>query len=299
MRANNLSVVLAAAVLAAVAAPAAPAYAGGIEKDINRRWLGAWVVTRTELYSDCNGVETNNRINGTLVSGRGARRFQPGELAKVTKVDAGRHRIDVRISLVEPVLLAHREGPFTLYDVASCRAELEIEVPRDQVKAQDVASLDRQIAGLVERFSTVEEARVSRTWNKRSREPLPPDYERTLRAHAAWKAEQQNAAVRAKVDEAHQTVQRVTERITDDAEYLRGFAAGVQAARQNGAGGCPEMLAINLREHGSGTVALAGVGTVPAQSPYARGQRDGQRLVQGLELVRRLDAECLVEVPGP
>jgi hypothetical protein len=300
MRSRNLPIVLAAvAALTAALAPAAPAYAGGIEKDINRRWLGAWVVTRTEMYSDCNGVDTNNRINGTLVSGRGARRFQPGELAKVTKVDAGRHRIDVRISLVEPVLLAHREGPFTLYDEASCRAELEIEVPRDQVKTQDIASLDRQIAGLVERFSTVEEARVSRTWNKRTREPLPPDYEKTLRAHGVWKAEQHNAAVRAKLDEAHQTVRRVTERITDDGEYLRGFAAGVQAARQNGAGECPTMMAVNLREQGSGTVTLAGVGTVQAQSPYARGQRDGQRLVQGLELIHRLPAECMVEVPEP
>ena len=120
--------------LAAVTTLTAPAFAGGIEKDINKRWLGAWVVTRSEMYSDCNAVYTQNRINGSLVSGRGARRFQPGELAKVTKVDAGRHRIDVRISLVEPVLLTYREGPFTLYDEASCRVELEVEVSRDQVK---------------------------------------------------------------------------------------------------------------------------------------------------------------------
>src|SRR5512134_166341 len=147
-------------ILVALATLTTPAFAGKIEKDINRRWLGAWVVTRTEMYSDCGAAYTQNRVNGTLVSGRGVRRFQPGELAKVTKVDAGRHRIDVRISLVEPVLLSHREGPFTLYDELSCRVELEVEVPRDQVKEQDIASLDRQISGLVERFSTVEEARL-------------------------------------------------------------------------------------------------------------------------------------------
>ena len=291
MRAKIMPLILAAAVTLT-----APAFAGGIEKDINRRWLGAWVVTRSEMYSDCNAVYTQNRVNGTLVSGRGVRRFQPGELAKVTKVDAGRHRIDVRITLVEPVLLSHREGPFNLYDEASCRVELEVEVPRDQVKGQDIASLDRQIAGLVERFSTVEDARLSRAWNKRTREPLPPDYERTLRAHAAWKAEQQNAAVRAKMDEANQTAQRVTERISEDPEYLKGFAAGVQAARQSGAGECANMMAVNLRELSTGTVTLAGIGTVPVQNNYARGHRDGQRLVQGLELVRRLP-ECLVEVP--
>ncbi len=272
------------------------ALAGGIEKDINKRWLGAWVVTRVEMYSACDPSYTNNRVNGTLVSGRGARRFQPGELAKVTKVDAGRHRVDVRISLVESVLLSHRDGPFTLYDESSCRVELEVEVPRDQVKGQDIASLDRQIAGLVERFSTMEDARVSRAWNKRTREPLPPDYERTLRAHAAWKAEQHNAAVRAKLDEANQTTQRVTERITEDPEYLRGFAAGVQAARQSGAGECANMMVVNLREQSSGTVTLAGLGTVPVQNTYARGHRDGQRLVLGLELQRRLP-ECLVTVP--
>jgi hypothetical protein len=287
-----------AAVLAVVmlALPAA-ASAASVEKDIRSRWLGAWVVTRAEMYSNCNGLFTGNRVNGTLVSGRGARRFRGGEVAKVTKVDAGRSRIDVRISLAEPVLLARQEGPFTLFDEAGCLVELEIEVPRDQVKGEDIQSLDRQIGAVLERHSTAEDARASRAWNKRTREPYPEDYERTLRAHAAWKAEQQNAQVQAKFDEAARVSEQVTGRVSDDPEYLRGFADGVQAAREAPVTACPEMMAANLKEVTSGTVTLAGVGTVSAVTPYARGFGDGRRLVVGLALLRGLPA-CFVEVPA-
>ena len=284
-------------VVAMLGIPAA-ASAAGVEKQVNSRWLGAWVVTRAEMYSNCNGLSTDNRVNGTLVSGRGVRRFRPGEMAKVTKVDAGRSRIDVRISLAEPVLLARQDGPFTLYDEAGCLVELEIEVPRDQVKHQDIQSLDRQIGAVLERYSAVEEARNSRSWNKRTREPFPEDYERTLRAHAAWKAEQFNARVQAKLDEAARVSDQVTARVSDDPNYLKGFADGIQAAREASAAACPAMLAANLKEIATGTVTLAGVGTVSATTPYARGYDDGRRLVVGLALLRSLPG-CFVEVPAP
>lgn len=267
-----------------------------MEKKIAGRWLGAWVVTRVEAYSDCSGLTTNNRVNGTLVSGRGLRRFQPGELGKVIKVDAGRDRIDIKLSLVETVLLPRQDGPFTLYDERSCLVEFEVEVPRAQVKEQDVQGLDRQIATIVERFSTVEQARQSRGWNRRTREPYPEDYQTTLRAHAVWKAEQHNARIQAKIDEAGLTAEQVTAKVADDPEYLRGLADGIQAAREAGPGACPAMLSANLREVTSGTVTFAGIGTIQAAAPYARGFGDGRRLVVSLALMRNLPS-CFVEVP--
>lgn len=284
--------------LVAVLGFPAMGFAAGVEKQITGRWLGAWVVTRAELYSDCTGLHTANRVNGTLVSGRGARRFRSGELGKVTKVDAGRSRIDLKVSLVEPVLLARQEGPFTLYEEARCHVELQVEVPRDQVKAEDIQGLDRQVADLLERHSAAEQAKESRGWNKRERDPYPEDYDRTLRAHAVWKAEQHNARIQAKLDEAALVAEQVTGKVANEPEYLRGFAEGVRATREAGAGACPAMLSLNLKEVTSGTVTLAGVGTVSAVTPYARGYGDGRRLVLGVTLVRGLPG-CFVEVPRP
>ena len=42
--------------------------------------------------------------------------FAQGELAKVDKINLKRARIDLYLSLGEPVLASHMDGPFELYD---------------------------------------------------------------------------------------------------------------------------------------------------------------------------------------
>ena len=62
---------------------------------------------------------------------------------------------------------------------------------------------------VLSRFTSQGEATGSRAWNRRQRDPYPEDYERTLAAHAAWKAEQANAAIQARIDQAaEETEQR-------------------------------------------------------------------------------------------
>ena len=41
------------------------------------------------------------------------------------------------------MLLPTQDGPFTLYREASCRIELEVELPRDLVKSKAVPRTDR------------------------------------------------------------------------------------------------------------------------------------------------------------
>ena len=60
--------------------------AGELERALQRRWLGAWVVTTVETYSDCGRAYTPNRLNGKLVSSRGQNQFRSGELAKLEKL---------------------------------------------------------------------------------------------------------------------------------------------------------------------------------------------------------------------
>ncbi len=270
-------------------------FPSSLERGLKSRWLGAWVLTTVETYSACSGRHTSNRVNGRLVSSKGRHRFHRGELARVERVDVKRRRIDLYLSVVEPLLVPHRHGPFTLYNEVACKIELEVEVPRELVKAKDAASLDRTLAPILERFADIEGARRAASWNERERAPFPDDYERTLARHAIWQAEQNNALVQARMDEALRETSEITARIGSDPAYLSAFANGVQAARDLDFGDCSGLLAIDLSK-GPSRVSRARnqEGRTPPRT--SRGYRDGEHLVLGLEMLANLP-ECFVSIP--
>jgi hypothetical protein len=272
-----------------------PARSADLEREIRSRWLGAWVVTRVDTYSDCAGVYTNNRVNKNLVKSSGARAFRAGELAKLDRIDAKRSRLDLHLSLAEPVLAPYRDGPFTLYRELECRVELQLELPRETVRGKDTRAIDRAAMLVLERHATREEARTSPRWNGRVRDPYPEDYDTTLAQHAAWKAEQANAAVQARLDQALAETSRLRDRVSEDPHYLVGLARGVAATRAAElADTCPALLAIDLAAiH---RVPPSPKALSPAESAEARGVADGRLLVYGLELLRRLPG-CFVPVP--
>jgi hypothetical protein len=308
----NPAFVAAAASLLAAAATAARA--GDFQTTLASRWRGAWVVTNAETYSDCAGPYTGNRINGRLVSGRAMLRFKAGELAKVDSIDLKRSRLDLRLSYPEPILRAYQDGPFTLYDEAQCRVEMQVELPREMVKGQDVMGVERLLGPVLERHSTEEAARSSKVYNTRAREAYPADYKQTIAQHAAWRAEQTNMAVKASIDRLVDEASRITERIGEDADYISGFVQGVEAGRAPHPVACPDLMALasatppgyalpgspNLsqaarRGQKPGTVSPI---STEAQARRQHGYQDGLRLSLGLDAVRRLSA-CYVEVPDP
>ena len=267
-----------------------PSSAASLEKDVRGRWLGAWVVTTADTWSDCGPAATRNSVNGTLVRGRG-RRFLPGEIAQVEKVDAGRTKVEIRLRLAEPVLSPWTDGPFTLYEEGVCRAELEIELGREAIKSRNMAGIDAHLTRLLERHSTTEEARRSARWNEREREEYPEDYDQTVREHAIWQAERTNAQVATRIDAVRGETARIADRLSNDPAYLDGFAHGVEEGRAAGYGACEQMLSVTL---------------VPAPPPFHgqppdasrmnQGRVDGRNLVVGLQLLGRLPA-CFVPVP--
>ncbi len=281
------------AVIAAALVPL-PARAVGLEKQVASRWLGAWVVTEVEARSDCLGSYTNNRINGRLVKSSGGFAFAPGELVRVDSVDVKRSRVDLHLTLVEPVLSAYADGPFTLYRDATCRVEYQVEMASEEAKRRDLDRIDRTLLRLLERYDDEEGARASARWNRRVRDPYPDDYDLTLARHAAWKAETTNQAIQAKLDQAVERTSRLRERIEDDPAYLAGFASGVQEARRTDLGTCSALLAVDLAY--APRRLSPGEARTPAEAAGARGAADGRLLVHGLELIRRLP-ECFVPVP--
>lgn len=271
-----------------------PSWAGSLEKEIRSRWLGAWVITDVESYSDCSGRYTNNRIHGDLVRGHGLRAFDAGELAKVDKVDVKRSRLDLLLSVREPVLLPYAAGPFTLFREARCRIELEVKLPRSVVKSKDADWIDDALERVVERHARERDALASGSWNEREREDYPEDYEDRLFDYAVWQAETANSDVEAKLAVATDHAMRLTDRLSGDPSYLTGFATGVEEARQLSVANCDQRMRAAFVQ--SKTSQPADTPEGAADSREARGHDDGYNLILALELMRGLP-ECFVPVP--
>jgi hypothetical protein len=262
---------------------ATSARAADLEQTLNARWRGGWVVVTPAIASACDGFYSDNAVVGTRTDSRARRRFEAGELARLERIAVKRARIDVFLDLAEGVLEPRQEGPFTLYEALTCKVQLQVPV---DAKA-DPARVEARLAELLELHDTAAAAEASRAWNGRRREPYPADYQRTLARYEAWRAEQQNAAVGERLDDAIEEAALAKERIRTDPDYLEGFAAGVEKARGRAFGDCASLAAGSFYPDSAGG---------SRSSTWKRGYEDGQRLAWNLELARRL-RRCFVPVP--
>lgn len=288
-----------------LAAACGAARAGELQNDIDARWRGAWVVTGVDTSSDCMGFYNDNDVNGRLVSGRGRRHFKAGELARVDSIDLKHSRLDLRLTLVEPVLMSRQDGPFTLYDEARCRINFQVELPRDIVKHSDLKSVETFVMPILQRHAAEDQARASANYNGREREPLPPDYDRTLQKHAAWQAKNTNDAVQASIFKLVDETSRIPDRINDDPDYMSGFVKGVEAGRAARVSQCSDLIAVGsappppVRDRVAPAANTSPGDRMAAerQARAARGYQDGMRLTLGVDAVRRLPS-CFVRVAG-
>jgi len=197
----------------------------------------------------------------------------------------------VLLTLWEKLLVPYQEGPFTLYAERTCKVELEVVLPREVVKSKDLGAVEQALTLVLERYSTLDQAQQSEIWSEREMEPYPEDYERTLAELAVWKAEQRNALVEGQRGKAMAEVSRLTDRIGQEADYLAGFAAGVEDAGADPLDDCSELVAYDIEKHRKRQAGKKGEDAL-----RSRGYEDGLLLVHGLEMVRELPG-CLVPVP--
>jgi hypothetical protein len=158
-----------------------------------------------------------------------------------------------------------------------------------------VAGIEAALRPIVERYSSQGEAQQSRSWNQRKRESYPADYQRTLADYQAWKAQQVNAGIQARLDRALDETTRLTDRLTSDRDYLAGFAAGVEAMKAIDLSRCGELMARDFGNLGSPQTPQSYVPGSEPQQRWTRGYQDGLRLIFGLNSLRYLP-QCFV--PG-
>ncbi|NIM61813.1 MAG: hypothetical protein GTO30_09205 [Acidobacteria bacterium] len=270
---------------------ALPVDAGAFEDAVRARWRGAWIVTEIETYSVCNGNYFNNDVSGQFVAARAGRPFQPGELAKVDKLQVNRKKIELMVTIAGMNLVPWQDGPFTLYDQRTCRIELEVAVPRSVIKAKNVAEVDRLLATVARRFATRDEAMSSSDWNGREADEYPADYERTLAYHAVWRAEETNRVIDEQMDGALLTANELAREVDGNPEYLAGFAYGARMMREWRERDCRRLIGSTAV-----TFRLKAPDEYSDNTTWCAGFYDGQALVYNLAVLSRLPA-CYVEVP--
>ena len=263
----------------------APVEVDDLQDALKRRWEGRWVVARVELHSACDGTFTPNEVEGRRVQGGARARFQPGEIAKVENVDVRRSRVDLRLALVEPLLVERREGPFELYEELRCQAELRIQVDRQTVKEDLMRDAEASLSAVLERHDRLGDASASALWNGRKRRDLPADYQETLATYRTWRREQNNREIRVRVEGATDRAASYLDHLVRDPQAASTFAAGVASVRGQLPSDCNQLMRLDVTQ-----LPTRSVGGPRADEAYAA----GQRLAYYLELAQRL-GDCLVD----
>ncbi len=276
---------------AALASPATPAAASAAEDELRGYWIGRWVVLRTGALSNCDERYTDNRMRGPVPDSRGRHRFEPGELGRIDNLTLQRSRIDLLVTLAEPLRVELRDGPFQLFEQLECRVELELPAQRAAVRQGAVQQLDALIRNTLERYEDRASAAASPSWNRRQVEPLPADHEERLAAYFAWKQEQLYLALRERLAAALDRAADIAHRVDDSVAYARGLARGAREGDRDRFldADCAELPSVRLSERR---------GTAPDQldergkREWRDGFEDGQRLLFEITLARRLE-RCL------
>lgn len=276
-------------VVLAIVWVAFPAAASDLEDRLAGHLKGAWATIDVEVYSNCSGTYSDNKMGLAGVASKADRRFEPGELAKIDKVKVKRSRVDLLTTLAVPVLAPHMDGPFELYDVLECRAQLIFEIPRSVIKSSDTDAVLETIGRALTTHPDQDSAMDSSLWNSRRRQPFPDDYDLTLARHQRWSAEQTNAAVATGIDRASEKAADIADDIDRDPDYLDGFAAGAEEMRHIHLDDCADLIDASFYSWDENPPS-------DMNATWKRGFDDGQRLVFHLIVLREL-RHCYVPVP--
>lgn len=274
---------------------ATPAASASLENELRAVWVGRSVVLRAQALSNCDERYTNNRMRGMLPTSGGKHRFDTGELGRVDNLNLQRARIDLLVTLLEPLRVEFRDGPFQLYEQLECRVELEIPVPRETVRKGAADQLDELLRGFLERapehapeHATAQESPL---WNRRRVEPLPDDHEERLAEYHAWKEEQHYLALRGRLAEALDRAEDIAAHADHSVAYAQGLVLGMREFDQERrfSATCEEL---------PGSRFSADWGRPPEElddhdeRDWKDGFEDGQRLLFEIDLARRLE-RCL------
>ena len=256
-----------------------------LQDDLNARWRGAWLIITGDISSNCNGLTTDNRISGDLLSTNGRFAFEQGEIVQVKKIDARRRRVDVLLDLREGVLIEYQDGPFALYREASCDVELEIDFGSSRTRDIGIEGVEAQFGEWFERYARLDDAMQSANYNHREREDYPEDYASTLAAYEDWKIDQHNLLVADRIADSTEKTSLLVAQVHADNEFGAGLSKGISEMREAMSDNCDRLV--------SSSPATFGKSAEAPNEDWADGYTTGQQLAYHIELSRRL-GRCFI-----
>ena len=208
-------------------------------EDLQATWHGAFVLTRTPLFSECS-ITSPTTASPVAAWVRQEPALLPGEIATIDKVEVTWTRIDVSLTFLEPFRVTWKDGPYTLYDQHRCRVQLNMDLPRDVRK--DATKASAAIAAMLQSFPSEALARHAAEYNKRKVEAYPAGWERTKAEYETWRVTHLNARIQEKIDTLLRESQDALDRGHDDDEYLKCFGKGARTRSYQSFGSCDSLL---------------------------------------------------------
>src|SRR5262245_48444446 len=234
----------------------------GPKPSVENRWRDAWVVTAAETFSECNGFYTDNRLRGDSVASRGRIDVPAGTPAHVDLVTVGPSEVVFSMTMSQKLLVTREHRDFTLRSEASCRVDLKVMLPPG-MGGQDILGVEALVQPVLKRYASENAAILAAGF-------LPGDDPSYAAAHGTAMAQQhefetrqQAEAIDARMAQWVNQTQRIQGRISNDPDYLAGFARGVEAGKATAVTKCEELASaqqamLAMRGPCTGTFAAQG-----------------------------------------
>ena len=270
----------------------------GPTPSIEHRWLDAWVVTSADTFSECNGFYTDNWLRGSQVSSRGRIDVPAGTPAHVDMVSVSASQVAFRMTVSQKLLVTREHRDFTLQAEADCRVDLKVMLPPGLSADQDILGVEALVDPAMRRFPTENAAVLAAGFLPSSDPTYASQHQTAIAQQREFESRQKSEAIDARMNQWVSQTQRIQGRISNDPDYLAGFARGVEAGRATAVTKCEQLATAEpamLPGGGPSTATFASKGS--RQKAWSRGYEDGIQLTHGLEAIRILP-QCVPATPS-
>ena len=265
---------------------------------IEHRWVDAWVVTSAETFSECNGFYTDNWLRGGQVSSHGRIDVPAGTPAHVDMVSISESQVAFSMTVSERLLVTREHRDFTLQAEARCQIDLKLTLPPGMSAAQDILGVESLVDPVMKRYPTENAAVLAAGFLPSTEPAYAAQLQTAIAQQREFESRQQSEAIDARMRQWVSQTQRIQGRISNDPDYLAGFARGVEAGRATAVTKCEQLATAEpamLPGGGPSTATFASKGS--RQKAWSRGYEDGVHLTHGLEAIRILP-QCVPGTPA-
>ena len=270
----------------------------GPTPSIENRWLDAWVVTSADTYSECNGFYTDNRLRGDQVSSHGRIDVPIGTPAHVDMVTLSASEAVFSMTMSQKLLVTREHRDFTLQAEARCQVDLKVMLPPGMKGEQDILGIEALVQPAMKRYPTEDAAVLAAGFLPQDDPAYASAHQTAIARQQEFESRQTAEAIDARMSQWVSQTQRIQGRISNDPDYLAGFARGVEAGRATALTKCEQLATAEpamLPMSGPSAATFASKGS--RQKAWSRGYEDGIQLTHGLEAIRILP-QCVPGTPS-